>query len=129
VAVYQGDRATCGACPLKDQCLTTKQSKKTITRGPDDEVRDAMKAKVRTPEGDAIYRTRKGQVEPAFGIIKETLGFRQFSLRGRTKVTGEWALVCLTYNLRKIGRKIQRIAQKTGEVCTISGLRTANGAQ
>ena len=129
VAVYQGDRATCGACPLKDQCLTPKQSKKTITRGPDDEVRDAMKAKVRTPEGDAIYRTRKGQVEPAFGIIKETLGFRQFSLRGRTKVTGEWALVCLTYNLRKIGRKIQRIAQKTGEVCTISGLRTANGAQ
>lgn len=88
-----------------------------------------MKAKVRTPEGDTIYRTRKGQVEPAFGIIKETLGFRQFSLRGRTKVTGEWALVCLTYNLRKIGRKIQRIAQKTGEVCTISGLRAANGAQ
>lgn len=35
-----------------------------------------MKAKVRSVEGDAIYRTRKGQVEPAFGIIKETLGFR-----------------------------------------------------
>ena len=121
VEVYQGDRATCGACPLKAQCLTPKKSFKVIKRGPDDEVRDSMKAKVRSVEGDAIYRTRKGQVEPAFGIIKETLGFRQFSLRGETKVRGEWALVCLTYNLRKIGH----LLQKTGELCTIENLRTA----
>lgn len=129
VDVYQANRATCGACPLKAQCLTAKQTKKVITRGPDDTLRDAMKAKVRSKAGDAIYRTRKGQVEPAFGIIKETMGFRQFSLRGLTKVTGEWALVCLTYNLRKIGRKIQRIARETGEICTIDGLMATNGAQ
>ena len=129
VHVYQGDRATCGACPLKDQCLTPKQSVKVIMRGPDDAVRDAMKTKIRTEDGDRIYRTRKGQVEPAFGIIKETLGFRQFSLRGQQKVRGEWALVCMTYNLRKIGQKIGRIFRETGELYTISELRAAHAAQ
>lgn len=128
VHVYKADRATCGACPLKDQCLSPKQRAKSIRRGPDDDVRDAMKAKVRSDAGAAIYRTRKGQVEPAFGIIKETLRFRQFSLRGLTKATGEWALVCLTYNVRKIGRKIQRIAQTTGQICTIASVRASKAA-
>ena len=128
VDVYQAERATCGVCPLKTQCLTAKQTVKVITRGPDDDLRDAMKAKVRSEAGAVIYRTRKGQVEPAFGIIKETLGFRQFSLRGLRKVAGEWALVCMTYNLRKIGQKIQRIAHDTGEFGTIVGLRAAYAA-
>ena len=92
VGLYRGDRATCGACPLKGQCLTAKQSTKHLTRGADDAVRDAMKAKVRSAEGDALYRRRQGIVEPVFGILKETLGFRQWSLRGLKKVTGEFAL-------------------------------------
>jgi transposase len=129
VDVYRADRATCRACSLRDQCLPPKQARKTVTRGPDDGLRDAMKAKVRSESGDALYRTRKGQVEPAFGIIKETLGFRQFSLRGQTNVTGEWAFVCMAYNLRKIGHKIRRIADETGEVFTIAGLRAARAAQ
>ncbi|MGH2411140.1 MAG: transposase, partial [Chloroflexota bacterium] len=52
-----------------------------------------MAYKVRTPEGSAIYRARKRTVEPVFGIIKETLGFRQFSLRGEQAAAGEWCLV------------------------------------
>ena len=123
VEVYRGDRATCGACPLKAQCLTPKQRQKALTRGADDAVRDAMKEKVRTPAGDTIYRTRKGQVEPAFGIIKETLGFRQFSVRGQTQCAGEWALVCLTYNVRKIAAALRRRARDTGEICSLAGLR------
>ena len=82
-----------------------------------------MKAKVRTPAGDALYRTRKGQVEPAFGIIKETLGFRQFSGRGQTPCAGEWALVCLTYNVRQIAAALHRRARDTGAICSLAGLR------
>ena len=109
VGLYRGNRATCGACPLKDQCLTAKQSTKHLTRGADDAVRDAMKAKVRSTEGDALYRRRKGIVEPVFGILKETLGFRQWSLRGLKKVTGELALLVMAYNIRKLAAKLRQL--------------------
>ncbi len=64
--------------------------------------RARMAAKLQTPAGQAIYRLRKCTVEPAIGIIKETMGFRQFSLRGLAKVTGEWILVCLAYNIKRL---------------------------
>jgi Transposase DDE domain len=41
-------------------------------------------------------------VEPVIGIIKEVLGFRQFSLRGLTKVAGEWNLVCLAFDVKRL---------------------------
>ena len=49
-----------------------------------------------------IYRRRACTVEPVFGIIKSVLGFRQFLLRGWKKVSGEWNLVCLAYNLKRL---------------------------
>jgi len=61
-----------------------------------------MAYKLRTEIGKAIYRLRKSTVEPVIGIIKEVLGFRQFSLRGLPAVTGEWMLVCLAYNLKRL---------------------------
>ena len=64
--------------------------------------REKMAYKLRTALGKAIYRRRKCTVEPVIGIIKEVLGFRQFSLRGQEEVTGEWSLVCLGYNLRRL---------------------------
>jgi transposase len=63
-----------------------------------------MAYKLRTPEGQAIYRARKRTVEPAIGIIKEVLGFRQFSLRGLVGAAGEWCLVCLACNLKRLHR-------------------------
>ena len=62
----------------------------------------AMAAKLQTEEGRAIYRRRACTVEPVFGIIKSVLGFRQFLLRGWKKVSGEWNLVCLAYNLKRL---------------------------
>ena len=49
-----------------------------------------------------IYRKRKHTVEPVFGIIKEVLGFRRFSLRGEKNIDDEWGLVCLAYNLKRM---------------------------
>jgi transposase len=63
---------------------------------------EKMAYKLRTEIGQAIYRLRKSTVEPVIGIIKEVLGFRQFSLRGLPAVTGEWTLVCLAYNLKRL---------------------------
>src|SRR5215468_6720329 len=60
-----------------------------------------MAYKLKTALGKAIYGARKCTVEPVIGIIKEVLGFRQFSLRGITAAAGEWCLVCLAFNLRR----------------------------
>ena len=49
-----------------------------------------------------MYAKRKTIVEPVFGHIKETIGFRKFSLRGLQKVLGEFLLVCIAHNIRKI---------------------------
>ena len=63
---------------------------------------ERMTHKLRTKEGRAAYALRKQTVEPVFGIIKSVLGFRQFSLRGVKGVTGEWSLVCLAWNLKRM---------------------------
>jgi transposase len=60
-----------------------------------------MAYKLKTDIGKQIYGLRKSTVEPVIGIVKETLGFRQFSLRGMMAVAGEWCLVCLAYNLKR----------------------------
>jgi DDE family transposase len=64
--------------------------------------KEQMAYKLRTAVGQAIYRLRKCTVEPVIGIIKDTLGFRQFSLRGLAAAAGEWGLVCLAYNLKRL---------------------------
>ena len=68
----------------------------------DASVKEQMAYKLRTAIGKAIYRLRKSTVEPVIGIIKESLGFRQFSLRGLVAAGGEWTLVCLAYNLKRL---------------------------
>jgi len=61
-----------------------------------------MAYKLRTAIGKQLYGLRKSTVEPVIGIVKEILGFRQFSLRGAVAVAGEWCLVCLAYNLKRL---------------------------
>lgn len=64
--------------------------------------KEQMAYRLKTEVGQAIYRLRKSTVEPVIGIIKETLGFRQFSLRGLMAAAGEWGVVCLAYNLKRL---------------------------
>ncbi len=65
---------------------------------------DKMTRKLQTKAGKAVYAARKSIVEPVFGQIKQSHGFRQFLLRGVRKVRGEWALVCMTHNILKMYR-------------------------
>jgi transposase len=62
----------------------------------------AMAHRLSTIAGKAAYAIRKQTVEPVFGIIKSVMGFRQFSMRGLRKVTGEWNLVCLAWNVKRM---------------------------
>jgi transposase len=66
-----------------------------------------MAYKLKSAIGKAIYGLRKSTVEPVIGIIKEVLGFRQFSLRGEKAAAGEWCLVCLAFNLKRLHTLLQ----------------------
>ncbi len=70
-----------------------------------------MSHRLKTKAGRALYALRKQTVEPVFGIIKSVLGFRQFSLRGLEKVRGEWSLVCLAWNLKRMAVLRQKSVQ------------------
>ena len=61
-----------------------------------------MAHKLKTKLGRVLYALRKQTVEPVFGIIKSVMGFRQFLLRGLEKAKGEWTLVCLAWNLKRM---------------------------
>ena len=63
---------------------------------------EAMAHRLKTPRGRALYALRKQTPEPVFGIIKSALGFRQFLLRGLEKVRGEWSLVTMAWNLKRM---------------------------
>jgi hypothetical protein len=68
---------------------------------------DGMKRKLKTKVGKAVYAARKCVVEPVFGQIQQARGFRQFLLRGKDKVKGEWALLCLTHNILRLHAVMQ----------------------
>ena len=64
--------------------------------------KERMAHRLKTSVGRTLYKLRKQTVEPVFGIIKEIMGFRRFRLRGWAKVSLEWTLVCVSYNLKRL---------------------------
>ncbi len=63
---------------------------------------EAMAHRLVTPDGKKLYALRKHTPEPVFGIIKSVLGFRQFLLRGLDRVRGEWSLVTMAWNMKRL---------------------------
>ena len=74
--------------------------------------KEQMAHKLKTPEAAKLYKLRRQTVEPVFGIIKHCMRFRQFLMRGKEKVSGEWNLVCTAYNLKKTFNLIQAQAEE-----------------
>jgi transposase len=62
----------------------------------------AMEHRMKSEAGREFYAQRKSTVEPVFGIIKEVMGFRRFMLRGLDAIRGEWLLVCMAFNLKRL---------------------------
>ena len=82
--------------------LVNKPVKNPQAGRPEASPKEKMAYKLKTDIGQAIYGLRKSTVEPVIGIVKEVLGFRQFSLRGLVKAAGEWNLVCTAFNLKRM---------------------------
>jgi len=65
---------------------------------------ERMKRRLKSKEGRALYARRKCTVEPVFGIIKHVMGLRQFNLRGLENVRGEWDLISIAWNLKRMAK-------------------------
>jgi len=81
-----------------------REGKPDTTPNPAHEATQRMAARLASDSGHARYRRRKAIVEPVIGWIKAVLGFRRFSLRGVDKARGEWNVVCLATNLKRLHR-------------------------
>lgn len=71
---------------------------------------ERMAHRVATRAGRERYKLRQQTVEPIFGIIREALGFRRFSMRGMAKTSQEWTLVTLAYNLKRLSHLGTKLA-------------------
>jgi len=65
-------------------------------------ISEIMTHRLETAAGKALYKLRKQTVEPVFGIVKEVLGFRRFSMRGKEKANIEWDLVSISANIKRL---------------------------
>lgn len=88
-------------CPVRARCTKSPRGR-SVYRFGNEEVRERMAAKTKTPEGKVLLRRRKAIVEHKFGQIKANEGFRRFRRKGLEKVRVEWSLVCCASNLWKL---------------------------
>ncbi len=91
----------CPLCPVKSECLK-KAKYKILYRGKNEHLIEQNRNELISEKGRKEYQKRMHTVEPVFGNIKFNLGFRQFLVRGITKVKGEFSLMCIAHNIKKI---------------------------
>ena len=91
----------CMECPVKSECAK-KAKYKQLSRGEHEHLIEKNRAKLINDEGRKEYQKRMHTVEPVFGNIKFNLGSWQFLVRGISKVKGEFNLMCIAHNIKKI---------------------------
>ncbi|MDA3877229.1 MAG: IS1182 family transposase [Halothiobacillus sp.] len=106
---FQGAQQDCVPCPMRNQCLRTPEKTKTrqvaffLGKAPGHEsYTDRMKAKIDSEQGKQMITRRFATVEPVFGNLRGNKGLNRFTLRGRSKVDGQWKLYCLVHNIEKL---------------------------
>lgn len=99
---YSAASAICKRCPIKEKCLPTKTLYKRLYRWEHEEMMEKHLEKMETDEAKAIMKKRGSIVEHPFGTIKRTLGWDHYLVRGKEKVSGENALIMLTYNFKRL---------------------------
>jgi transposase len=107
VKTYRAEN--CHSCSLQKQCVRSKTGYRTICQNPEYErMRQKIDAKLSSEQGKALMRHRATDIEPVFGHIKQTIMKNgSFLLRGTAKVNGEFGLICLVHNLKKIANHLK----------------------
>jgi transposase len=97
-SIFRG--MSCEDCQEKAECTDGKA--RTVTIDSRSELQDKMREKLKTDKGKAIYQKRQTTIEPVFGNIQKNMGWKQFHLRGKGKAKGEFGLIVIAHNLKKI---------------------------
>jgi len=120
-SVYVCDR--CKGCPLKEKCIRAGSKKPLEERSKVIYVskrfaaqREAMEAKINTPEGKLLRANRSIQAEGTFAFTKQDLDYRRFLCRGTPKVSAEWSLLDIAANILKLHHKLKNDRLGTGLV-------------
>lgn len=121
--IYRG--RDCVACHFFGVCTSNKNGR-TISRHPYEKELRHMRQKLDSNSGKAVYGKRKHTVEPPFGHIKSIMGFTSFMIRGNDKVEGEFKLVSIAHNIRKIWLYLKD--QKKNMVDTLTEVGCRQGA-
>ena len=100
ISLYKGQE--CQACPMRSDCTKSKTGIRFLKRVEFEDERNAMVAKMKTPQARETYRWRRLTVEPTIGDIKENKAVRSFLTRGINAVRAEFNLVCTGVNLKRI---------------------------
>ncbi|MGH7551917.1 MAG: transposase, partial [Longimicrobiales bacterium] len=110
---FRGAKRDCVPCPLRERCIRHPERTQarqvaflrdrtpTTAQNP---FTQQMKLRIDTPDGRSRYAARFGTVEPVFANVCYNKGLARFTLRGRTKVDGQWKLFCLVHNIEKLAR-------------------------
>lgn len=101
--VYAAPGSVCQACPLFGTCTTNRQGRR-LEAGPAEQALRTQRERMQTAAATAVYRHRKGLIEPVFGLLKEHHGARRFWLRGLERVRAEWTCLALGFNLKTLAR-------------------------
>jgi transposase len=106
---FTGAQRDCVPCELRSKCLRTpdKTSVRQVAifhKAQASPLRhtEAMKQRIDSPQGRALYGRRFAIVEPVFGNLRHNKGLNRFTLRGRLKVDVQWKLFCLVHNIEKL---------------------------
>lgn len=106
---FQGAMRDCLVCLQRAKCL--RKPEKTTTRQvafllpkaqQEDDVLEQMRQRIDSPQGREMIGRRFATVEPVFGNLRHNKRLDRFTLRGRTRVDGQWKLYCMTHNIEKL---------------------------
>jgi len=111
----------CGGCSLRRHCLKPGEERRTLLVKRKQLIRAEMRARLKKPEKQAIYRKRKWVAEQVIGQIKGSLGFTGVTVRGEGSARAQWLFVCAVHNVMKAVRYVSNLRRKETVQVSFSG--------
>ena len=108
----------CGGCSFRRYCLKPGDERRRLLAKRKQLVRAGMRARMKKPEKQAIYRKRKWVAEQVIGQIKDGLGFRELTMRGQEFARSQWLFACAVHNVMKAVRHISGLRRKEAALAT-----------